>query len=217
MKHLLAAAAALAFSVAPASAAIISGSITGGSVLGSGSFVELDPTQAFSVGQDSFNTNNLYAFDEAQDFTLTQDLITNLGLANIAAGTRVSSHFVFFDPQATQTLQGTIVFDAPVIAAITLRPGLIASNYLRAPAVNYLMPAAVGIDPGVDFLTLGSPDAKSLRLNSFTSDSPGDHFRVITLVANPVAAVPEPATWLSMILGFGLIGGALRRRKLALA
>jgi hypothetical protein len=25
--------------------------------------------------------------------------------------------------------------------------------------------------------------------------------------------VPEPATWTSMILGFGLLGGALRRRR----
>jgi len=29
------------------------------------------------------------------------------------------------------------------------------------------------------------------------------------------AAVPEPATWLSMIVGFGLLGGALRRRPRA--
>jgi hypothetical protein len=28
-----------------------------------------------------------------------------------------------------------------------------------------------------------------------------------------LAAVPEPATWLSMILGFGILGAALRRRK----
>ncbi len=27
------------------------------------------------------------------------------------------------------------------------------------------------------------------------------------------AAVPEPSTWLMMILGFGLVGGALRRRR----
>ena len=27
------------------------------------------------------------------------------------------------------------------------------------------------------------------------------------------AAVPEPATWLAMVLGFGLLGGALRRRR----
>jgi len=27
-----------------------------------------------------------------------------------------------------------------------------------------------------------------------------------------LSAVPEPASWLSMLLGFGLIGGAMRRR-----
>ena len=31
---------------------------------------------------------------------------------------------------------------------------------------------------------------------------------------NPNPAVPEPATWLMMILGFGLIGGALRRQRM---
>ena len=33
---------------------------------------------------------------------------------------------------------------------------------------------------------------------------------------NPVSsvgAVPEPATWAMMIVGFGLVGGALRRRR----
>jgi choice-of-anchor C domain-containing protein len=28
-----------------------------------------------------------------------------------------------------------------------------------------------------------------------------------------IAAVPEPATWMMLILGFGLVGGAMRRRK----
>lgn len=31
--------------------------------------------------------------------------------------------------------------------------------------------------------------------------------------AVPVAGVPEPATWVMMLLGFGLIGGALRQRR----
>ncbi len=31
--------------------------------------------------------------------------------------------------------------------------------------------------------------------------------------AVPVAGVPEPATWLMMLLGFGLIGGAMRQRR----
>jgi PEP-CTERM motif len=34
-------------------------------------------------------------------------------------------------------------------------------------------------------------------------------------VINASAAVPEPATWAMMLLGFGLVGGAMRRRKLA--
>ncbi|MFM9827641.1 MAG: PEPxxWA-CTERM sorting domain-containing protein [Sphingomonas sp.] len=29
----------------------------------------------------------------------------------------------------------------------------------------------------------------------------------------PIAAIPEPATWAMMIVGFGLVGGALRRRS----
>ena len=29
------------------------------------------------------------------------------------------------------------------------------------------------------------------------------------------AAVPEPATWLSMVFGFGIVGSALRRRQTA--
>lgn len=33
----------------------------------------------------------------------------------------------------------------------------------------------------------------------------------------PVPAVPEPGTWLTLILGFGLVGAALRRRRIRLA
>lgn len=39
----------------------------------------------------------------------------------------------------------------------------------------------------------------------------------ITAVANGVAAVPEPATWATMVLGFGLAGAAVRRRARAVA
>jgi hypothetical protein len=34
--------------------------------------------------------------------------------------------------------------------------------------------------------------------------------------ANASAAVPEPATWGMMLLGFGMVGAGMRRRKLAL-
>jgi hypothetical protein len=41
----------------------------------------------------------------------------------------------------------------------------------------------------------------------------GDNFRGSIIDNISVAAVPEPATWLMMIAGFGLIGGMMRRRK----
>ncbi len=37
-------------------------------------------------------------------------------------------------------------------------------------------------------------------------------FKVATL-DGPLGAVPEPATWALMILGFGLVGGAMRRQR----
>lgn len=202
----------LATSSIPASATVLSGVVDGGTVKGVGSFVNLTGAAPFTVGQDNFNTNNLYAFDEAQGFVLTDALIANFGLTNIAAGTRVNSHLVFFDPLARETLQGTITFDTPVLAAITLRPQLIASNYLGAAGVTYLDPGSVGLEPGIDFIKLGSPDANSLRLQFLSTDAPGDHFRVITLASAPV---PEPATWAMMIAGVAAIGCAMRRRTKA--
>jgi hypothetical protein len=35
----------------------------------------------------------------------------------------------------------------------------------------------------------------------------------VEFTSSAIAAVPEPATWAMMILGFGLIGGAMRSRK----
>lgn len=39
----------------------------------------------------------------------------------------------------------------------------------------------------------------------------------VSLVGNSVPAVPEPATWGMMVLGFGIVGSAMRRRRFAIA
>lgn len=54
---------------------------------------------------------------------------------------------------------------------------------------------------GLDAITFNRPGLSNARLY-FTGQ----------FVEQP-PAVPEPATWLMMIAGFGLIGGAMRRRK----
>jgi hypothetical protein len=54
--------------------------------------------------------------------------------------------------------------------------------------------------------------------SNFTVDSLGapslyvDRASLDYVLANPLAAVPEPATWAMMIVGFGLVGAGMRRR-----
>jgi hypothetical protein len=50
-------------------------------------------------------------------------------------------------------------------------------------------------------------------INSLTFTSPSENWHGFTVGFNETNAVPEPATWLTMLLGFGLIGGAARRKK----
>ena len=44
-------------------------------------------------------------------------------------------------------------------------------------------------------------------------NSSNEYLAFDNIVYNSAAAVPEPATWLMMILGFGLVGGAMRYRQ----
>ncbi len=57
-------------------------------------------------------------------------------------------------------------------------------------------------------------------LSYFVADGGGDNSGdnqgpIIDNISLSIGAVPEPGTWAMMILGFGLIGGALRTRKRA--
>ena len=50
-----------------------------------------------------------------------------------------------------------------------------------------------------------------VRINALNGYWVGDDFTFSTLT--PFGAVPEPSTWALMILGFGAVGGAMRRRQ----
>ena len=50
-----------------------------------------------------------------------------------------------------------------------------------------------------------------------TSFQSGLAFAGVTINDTPIGVVPEPSTWALMILGFGAIGGAMRRRKASTA
>ena len=83
---------------------------------GTGSFVKLDTDSSFSVGYDTFDDDNLYAFDEDQNIVLDQRIRVDIGGDEgfIAEGTVVASHYVFFDSLSGVHV-GYVYFDAPIL------------------------------------------------------------------------------------------------------
>lgn len=206
MNKQLAAISAIALSMTAlqAHAAVIAGSLTGGTALTTppvGSFVLLTPGAGFTVGNNNQQTNNLYAFDEKQGVTLPNNLNANYG-GLIAAGTRVNSHYVFFDPLRVRTAKGSVSFDGAVLGVLTARNREFNTDALLGlSGVTYLNPGARGLEAGDTLSILGNSISIDWR-----ASSPGDYVRVLT-------AVPEPASWAMLIAGFGVAGAALRRRR----
>ncbi len=111
------------------------------------------------------------------------------------------------------------VFNGTITAITGTRNGLAVtglSNY--AAATQHFSPTAPYTDfGGFSYDVVGSPsynvfyDGSLGELNSVDSPN-GFVVNESRFTSFAVAAVPEPATWGMMILGFGVIGGAMRRR-----
>ena len=203
-----------------AQATIISGSLTGGSALGAGGvFEKLTPplNNPFgppnSVGNDSFQSFDLFGFDEEQNIVLTSPLQANIivggMMGTLPAGTTAASHYIFFDPTFA-TVTGTVEFDSDVLAIITSTTNLSNSDFLANTGVNYLNPGLRGLEFD-DFVSITGPRQISV---SFNTSSPGDYIRVLTAFS-PGAVIPEPHSVVLMGLGICAVGGVALRRRMA--
>lgn len=178
---------------------VAGGAVTGGTAQANGGvFIELF-SPIGPVGNDTFQNDNLYAFNEAQDIVLAAPLQLNVPNIVLPAGTRISSHYVFFDPDQPSTQTGEVDFTQPVLGIITDLADLIASDYLGDPSATYLSPTLRGLEAGDSAFILG-PQKIGV---DWSASSPGDYIRVI--------AVPEPATWGLLAVGLAAVAAARRR------
>ena len=163
------------------------GKVSGGAVVGEssepkGKFIKLSIPlgnpygPANSVGENTFQSPNLYAFDEDQNITLKKDLYTDVGLNPIPAGKVIASHYVFFDPGPSTEIVGVVDFNSRVIAIITSTGNLAASDFLANTGVNYLNPSERGLELE-DYVSING--ARQIMFHTVAS-SPGDYVRVLT-------------------------------------
>ncbi|MGZ2258520.1 VPLPA-CTERM sorting domain-containing protein [Roseobacter sp. A03A-229] len=204
MRKILAIGAFAAFAAAQSvSAAVVDGLVTSGA----GVFEEIADPSGLTIGENNQQSDNLFAFNEVQNFTLDSDLETDIG-GTISAGTTVSSHYVFFDPvRASQT--GYVDFDGKILGVITSLGTLTLSDYLGLGTVDYLSPALRGLENG-DVVGIDEDNDQRILVDWFAA-SPGDYIRIIT--EGNLGVVPIPASGALLLGGLGLMVVARRRRK----
>jgi len=161
----------------PASATVLDGKIIRQN--GDGKFVKLDPNEAFSVGNDTFDDPNLYAFDEDQNILLEKPIRVDVGGNDgvIAAQTIVASHYVFFD-SLNGIHVGYVDFDAPVLGVAAYQDTMAATDFLANTAVNYISTDLRGLEPG-EVVWIDPDDPYRLWVY-WAGSSPGDYVRVFT-------------------------------------
>ena len=161
----------------PGQATVLDGRIIEQS--GTGKFIKLEGDLSFDVGEDNFDTDHLYAFDEDQNITLPYDIRVDVGGEDgmIASGTVVASHYVFFD-SLNGIHYGYMDFDAPILGVAALPDSMGATDFLANTSVNYISTDLRGLEPG-DYLWIDEQDPFRLWVY-WAGSSPGDYIRVFT-------------------------------------
>lgn len=174
--HLLGALTLLGVLTGPSKAMVIDGKVIEQS--GQGTFVVLNPDNGFSVGYDTFDDDNLYAFDEDQNIVLIEPVRVDIGpMSLIPAGTEVASHYVFFD-SLSGVQMGFVDFDAPILGIAAFEPTMSATDYLANTEVTYISPELRGLEDG-DQAWIDPVYPQRLWVN-WAGSSPGDYIRVFT-------------------------------------
>ena len=182
--------------------------------------IDFDSTDAHNFGNSIWNLGF--------SFTANQNL-TVVGLGNWFGGSFPQDQIVGLWDSSGNLLASTAVSnsDATVgsgswkfhtIGAVQLVAGqtYIVGGQGGADYTGEIQ--TVTIDPRITYgtdLYVGVNDGDPLTMPTETESFPHGWFGAN--VQFGTAAVPEPASWVLMLGGFGLVGGAMRRRKVSLS
>jgi len=159
------------------------------------------------VAEEGAQFAELTAGDADEYVTLSQSFtLTN------AARISFSAAFLRFD-ELSDNGDGTFAFndDAYIRIYSATTNALVFNSSVLALGDDYSTPWSA-FTSGL----LGSGDYV-FEAGVRNADEGGPDFSSKLLVDNLSIAVPEPSTWAMMLLGFGALGGALRRRRAGLA
>jgi hypothetical protein len=163
-----------------------------------------------TLGRDPIGSDDFYAFYEQQNQVLAQALRVDGG--SIEIGTRVSSHYLIYDPTKRKRNSITVTFDAPILGVMSSGKRLSASDWIGADEVEYRSFRHRRFEWRDAYRISADGHSVTLRMRA---NSPGDYFRIVTagrtLTPPPPPiddppdspAVPEPGA--ALLFGAGAL------------
>ena len=158
------------------------------------------------------------ALASAASPAVAQNLISNGDFSAGGTDWAVASNAFFFDGAYREGNVGDVGTISQTFAASAGRALTLSFDYGGNSGYQYVQ--FNGVDVAGSFVSNPStivtytfdlgPALASNTLTFFGRNDPSCNFLDNVSVT---AGVPEPATWALMILGFGAVGGAMRRRK----
>lgn len=206
------------------SVAACAGGVAQGAIVSSAGAVDVIAAPADARLNVLTDSTRIRAWDEQQDVVLSAamaydawapgayNMTSDLGNFFLAAGERISSHYIHFDSpgNSAANAEGSVTFAGRIIAVVCrgdnggdLSGKLDSSDFLGAPTLYSDSVEARGMElTGNADRFLISPDGKTIGVK-FGITSPGDFVRVITVVPAPAGAA---------LLGLGVLVMSRRRR-----
>lgn len=204
----------------------------GGIRVGSLGFANYGPTGRFDISGTYVASNALFA-TQSFCFDVTKGLFDTapdnrfeiMSLAAFSANVTKQNQVAALLLNTQSLIDGAVTVNDRDLAAVATGLAIWEILY-EAGTTGYSVTGSTGVDGDGNFFAYGDFIPYQATANQYLAQVEsgawtGDSSRIRTLVSVTgnaqnqlfIAAIPEPATWAMMVLGFGLLGSIMRRNK----